>query len=192
MKKSLLMCTLMASVLAACGGGGSTRTPPTVQTPNTYDVRNPTATGTQGIPVLAQAQVVPNQVAAQNMGGYVVVPPQPSVQPVHNPSQYNHAAVANVGTTAVNDGYVRASTENFSCDNGMNITIKHLEADTITIAEQNSKGNSILKRNGESFRATNTVLGGEVQWNQQDANATLIFKPKGRVQFTKTNCTLTR
>lgn len=183
MKQSLLMCALMASVLAACGGYGSTRTAPTVQTPNTYDVRNPTASaGAQNIPVLAQPKVVQQRVAAQDMGGYVVVPqqqPVQAVQPAYNPSQHNHAAVANAGTTAVSDDYVRASTENFTCDNGANITIKHLQADTITIALEGLTGNSILKlassASGELYRAQAALFGKPTQWHQKSAQANLTF-----------------
>lgn len=189
MKKSLLMCALMASVLAACGGGGTTRTAPTVQTPNTFDVRNPTATGTQGIPVLAQPRVV-EQAAPQYT--------QPAVQPqaAYNPSQYNHAAVANAGTTAVDDGYVRASTEVFACDNGTNVTIKHLEADTITIAMDGTKGNSILKLTtssdgSETYRGKAALFGKQTEWQQQSAQATLRFLNANN-QITTTACSLKR
>lgn len=176
MKKSLLMCALMASVLAACGGGGTTRTPPTVQTPNTYDVRNPTGTGTQSIPVLAQPQVV--QQAAPVVQPQQYTPPAVQ-QAAYNPSQYNHAAVAKAGTTTVSDDYVRASTENFTCDNGANITIKHLEADTITIALEGLTGNSILKlassASGELYRAQAALFGKPTQWHQKSAQANLTF-----------------
>lgn len=193
MKKSLLMCALMASVLAACGGGSSTRTPPTVQTPNTYDVRNPTATGTQGIPVLAQPRVV--QQAAP------VVQPQQYTQPAvqqpaaYNPSQHNHAAVANAGTTAVDDGYVRASTEVFSCSNGNTVTIKHLEADTITIALDSLKGNSILKlvssSGSEVYRSKTALFGKQTEWQQQSAQANLRFLNANN-QLVETRCSLKR
>lgn len=171
MKLNLLMSGLLLATLAACGGGGTTRTPPTVQTPNTFDVRNPTATGTQSIPVLAQPRVV--QQAAPIQQAQYVAPP---VEPAYNPSQYNHASVAQAGTTAVSDDYVRASTENFVCSNGANITIKHLEADTITIALEGVGGNSILKAaGGNVFRSNTALFGKATEWQQQNANANLRF-----------------
>lgn len=175
MKTQLLMSGVLIAMLAACGSGGKTRTPPTVQTPNTADVTLP-----WGKPVVQQTA------------------PQSAVQftpQAPNPQMYtNHASVVREGTTVVDNGYVRASTENFRCDNGMNITIKHLEADTITIAASNSKGNSILKRatsaSGELYAASSSVLGKKTEWHQKNAEANLSFTQNNRA--ISTNCALVR
>lgn len=179
MKTKLWVTSAIVLALTACNGGGTTKTKPTVQTPNTANAAMP-----WGAPVVQQAAPQP---VVQQLPQYTA--------PVRNPEAYtNHAAVAQAGTTAVDDGYVRASTENFRCDNGMNITIKHLEADTITIAASNSKGNSILKRttsaSGELYAASSSVLGKKTQWHQKAAMAHLSFTQNNRE--VNSNCALVR
>lgn len=176
MKMKLVTAGTIIFVLAACSGGGTTRTKPSMQTRNIANAGMPWG---QTIEKPVQPQLVES--SSQDM--------MPVVQTA---VESNHAATTPIGTVAVTDDYVRASTELFRCDNGMNITIKHLQADTITIADSHTKGNSILKRNpsmsGEVYEASDSVLGKQTQWHQNNAMAHLKLTQKNRA--VATNCVL--